>query len=205
MNDVEIRHSFHRKRLRRYHAHGKTLVINELGLDHGRCRADIAVINGCLIGYEIKSDRDSLNRLAEQVQSYNAVFNKVFMIAGERHIDAVQEYIPPHWGLILSTQGPRGAIHFETLRTATWNGDVDPRVLAKLLWRDEVVAILRGKGLSHRVLRQPRATLYTYLIESLGMRELQRVVRECLRTRRNWRYPEQPSLGDGSRLLPPTW
>jgi len=73
MNDLEIRGSFHRKKLRLQHAHVDTLVVDELGLNHGECRADIAVINGHLVGYEIKSNKDSLRRLEGQVNSYNAV------------------------------------------------------------------------------------------------------------------------------------
>ena len=72
MNDAQIRSSFHSKKLRRHHATPDTLVVDELGLKHGKCRADIAVINGHLIGYEIKSDDDSLHRLARQVEAYNA-------------------------------------------------------------------------------------------------------------------------------------
>ena len=83
MNDVEIRQNFHRKILRRQHAHKDTLVIDELGLQHGKCRADIAVVNGHLVGYEIKSSSDSLSRLKQQVESYNAVFDRVFIVAGD--------------------------------------------------------------------------------------------------------------------------
>ena len=58
MNDMLIRESFHRQVLKRYRRSPHTLVLNELGLRHGKCRADIAVVNGSLTGYEIKSDDD---------------------------------------------------------------------------------------------------------------------------------------------------
>jgi len=64
MNDAGIRRNLHCKKLRRHHVDPDTLVVDELGLKHGKCRADIAVINGHLMGYEIKSDDDSLRRLA---------------------------------------------------------------------------------------------------------------------------------------------
>jgi hypothetical protein len=187
MDDAEVRENFHRKRLRRQHAHGGTLVVNELGLNHGRCRADIAIINGRLVGYEIKSDSDSLKRLMEQVRSYNAIFDRVFMIVGERHVKCARKQIPKWWGLILSVRGPRGAVNFQTLRDAKTNECVDPISVARLLWRNEVVEILRQRGVPPRILRQPRANLYEYLVSVLGTREVRRVVRECLKTRRNWR------------------
>ena len=108
MNDEQIRRQFHRKRLRRHHDDSETVVVDELGLKHGRCRADIAVINGHFIGYEIKSDNDSLRRLPEQIDVYSAVFDRASVIVGEKHACAVKSLIPGWWGLILASQGPRG-------------------------------------------------------------------------------------------------
>ncbi|MBP7052551.1 MAG: sce7726 family protein [Phycisphaerae bacterium] len=188
MNDVQVRENFHRKRLRRQHAHSRTLVVNELGLNHGRCRADIAIINGQLVGYEIKSDEDSLRRLDGQVKSYNAVFDRVFMIVGERHLENARKQVPQWWGLILFVRGPRGAINFRTLRNARRNTRQDPISVARLLWRNEVVEILHRRGVPPHVLRQPRAHLYEHLTSVLDIQGLRRTVRKYLRTRRNWRY-----------------
>ena len=91
MNDQQIRVSFHNKWLSKHHNDSKTMVINELGLNHGKSRADIAIINGRLIGYEIKSELDSLRRLNEQIVSYNAVFDRTYLIATQRHL----KYIGP--------------------------------------------------------------------------------------------------------------
>ena len=55
----------------------------------GDCKADIVILNGTTTVYEIKSERDSLSRLKRQIASYREVFAKVFVIAGERHVDAV--------------------------------------------------------------------------------------------------------------------
>lgn len=189
MNDFEIRNNFHRKRLRQQHAHEGTLVVNELGLNHGRCRADIAVVNGCLIGYEIKSDRDSLDRLAEQVKAYNAVFDRAFVVIGERHVGSIEKHIPEWWGLILSWRGPRGAVNFKTLRMGARNEGIDPISMARLLWHSEAAEVLRGRGLSPKILRQPRAILYEHLADILSISDLRRTVRDCLKKRRNWRYP----------------
>ena len=198
MNDIEIRQNFHRKRLRRQHEDKKTLVINELGLNHGECRADIAVINGHIVGYEIKSDRDSLGRLDEQVKSYNTVFDRVSIIVGERHSKSVQERVPEWWGLILSCRGARGAVNFHTLRKASTNASVDPVSLARLLWRNEAAEVLQQKGLPRKTIRQPRATLYQCMVEVLSTRELRMTISEYLKKRRNWRCPESLSLYDGS-------
>jgi len=190
MNDAEIRQSFHRKILRRQHTQKNTLVIDELGLNHGKCRADIAVVNGKFIGYEIKSNNDSLRRLEEQVKSYNAVFDKVSIILGDRYIKSIQNYIPKWWGVIVSIRGPRGAVNFNIIRQAQTNTNTDPISIAQLLWHDEAAEILSPKKLPPKILRQPRDVLYEQLAVLLTANELRKIVRDYLKKRRNWRCPE---------------
>jgi len=193
MNDAAIRQNFHRKRLRRQHAQKDTLVIDELGLNHGKCRADIAVVNGHFVGYEIKSNSDSLRRLEEQVKSYNAVFDKISIVVGDRYINSIQSHIPEWWGVIVSVRGLRGAVNFDTIREAQTNKNVDPISVAQLLWRNEAAEILSQKKLPPKILRQPRAVLYEHLVELLDIRELRKFIRDYFKKRRNWRCPESPS------------
>ncbi len=197
MNDVEIRQNFHRKILRRQHAHKDTLVIDELGLNHGKCRADIAVVNGRFVGYEIKSNNDSLRRLGEQVKSYSAVFDGVSIIVGNRYINCIQDYIPEWWGVIVSARGPRGGVNFDLIRKAQTNKNIDPISIAKLLWRNEAEEILMPKKMPSKILRQPRAILYECLVDVLNTCELRKIVRKYLKNRRNWRCPALPSRYDG--------
>ena len=190
MNDIEIRQNFHKKRLRRQHAQKDTLVIDELGLNHGKCRADIAVVNGQFIGYEIKSNNDSLRRLEKQVKSYNAVFDKVSIIVGDRYVNCIQNYIPDWWGVIVCVRGSRGAVSFDTIRKARTNKNIDPICIAQLLWRNEAAEILSPKKLPPKILRQPRDVLYEHLADLLTVNQLQEVVRDYLKKRRNWRCLE---------------
>jgi len=198
MNDRQIREFFHRKRLRRHHADGDTVVVDELGLKHGRRRADIAVVNGHLIGYEIKSDEDSLCRLDEQIKAYGDVFDRATVIVGTKHADAVFSLVPEWWGIIISRPGARGGISFETARPPGLNRAVDPFSVAQLLWSNEATNILAELGVPQKTLRQRRAVLYQLLVEMLRPDELRRRVRECLKNRRNWRCPPPPSPDDGS-------
>ena len=178
--------------MRLQHAQKDTIVIDELGLNHGKCRADIAVVNGHLVGYEIKSNSDSLRRLKEQVKSYNAVFDKISIVVGDRHIHSIQNYIPQWWGVIVSTRGPRGAVNFDIIRNAQTNKNINPISIARLLWRNEAEEILRQKKLPPRILRQPRAVLYEYLVNTLNICKLRKFIREYFKKRKNWRCPELP-------------
>src|SRR5437660_3724885 len=105
MNDALIREHFHRQVLDFHHSCSDTLVLNGMGLRHGEQRADIVVINGTMTGYEIKSDQDSLVRLAEQVDAYNRVFDHAAVVVGSRHSRSVMSAVPPFWGIFVCHAG----------------------------------------------------------------------------------------------------
>ena len=196
MNDPQIREAFHRKVLQLHHKSADTLVINELGLEHGTCRADIAVVNGDLIGYEIKSDVDSLKRLNSQVNTYNAVFDLASIILTARHLEDAMAIVPYWWGIVLTKVNSREQICFEYLRSPQKNIKTKDYSIAQLLWRDEAQAILIKLGVHGAELRKNRGLLYTDIISMLTPDDLRYTVREYLKKRRRWRGPESPFLND---------
>lgn len=66
----------------------------------GSCKADLAILNGTSTVYEIKSDRDSLARLANQLENYRKVFAKIYVIVGEAHVDEVMNSTPNDVGVM---------------------------------------------------------------------------------------------------------
>lgn len=71
----------------------------------GASKADVAILNGTTTVYEIKSERDSLGRLEQQLINYRKVFASVYVIAGENHVGAVLEAAPADVGVMsLSTR-----------------------------------------------------------------------------------------------------
>jgi hypothetical protein len=66
----------------------------------GACKADLVILNGTATVYEIKSERDSLARLANQVANYKKVFAKVYVVAGESHVRDVLEETPADVGVM---------------------------------------------------------------------------------------------------------
>ena len=77
MNDPRLRRALKSKVLARYAKDPDTRIVDELGLRHGIARVDIAVVNGIIHGYELKSDKDNLKRLPHQIQIYGSVLDKV--------------------------------------------------------------------------------------------------------------------------------
>jgi hypothetical protein len=187
ISERRIRQFVHCKLLRRYRDAPETLVLDELGLEHGSCRADIAVVNGRLIGYEIKSDRDSLARLKRQIIRYDAVFDNVTIVVGPRYGSMIHRRVPRHWGVIIATAGSRGTINFSTKRKPLLNRRVDLLSVAQLLWKAEALRIILNRNPTFGGSRFPRKKLYQYLIDNLDAETIRREVRSCLRRRSNWR------------------
>ena len=67
-------------------------LVEELGLCKGSVRADIAVVNGILKGYEIKSEKDTIARLKTQASVYSQVFDTVTLVVAERHLKKATRY-----------------------------------------------------------------------------------------------------------------
>ncbi len=197
MDDRQIRISFHHKCLGKYHNDSATLVIDELGLQHGKCRADIAVLNGQLIGYEIKSDTDSLRRLNHQVTVYNSVFDHIVAIIASCHLKEAVGMLPEWWGIISVTEGKRGALFFRTIKRSKQNKSVNDYAIAQLLWRNEAQEILATLGVHGKDLRKKRANLYSHIVSKLDSSELRRIVKEYLMNRTNWRCPSLLFPNDG--------
>jgi len=185
--DTDIRIALHAKRLRRVKAQADTLVIDELGLAHAKTRVDVAVINGCIHGYEIKSAKDNLSRLATQIDIYRQTLQKLTIVAAPKHIVGIMGLAPEWCGVIAADQGPRGGIKFQVLRNAAANPEIDPVMMAHLLWRNEVIELLDQAGYPAKELRRPRKQLYETLCEAMTLREITASIRAFMIQRRTWR------------------
>lgn len=192
MRDWEVRQALHRKVLREHHSDPDTLVLEELGLRHGACRVDVAVINGAIHGFEIKSDSDTLDRLPSQAQAYGAVLDRATLVAGVKHVERAMLMIPIWWGVRVATPGPRGGIEFPVVRRNRQNSAISAVAVAELLWRPEVIDALSGRGVPFRLMRKPRADLYRLLAETTPLSELRDLVRQRLKSRERWRGQRPP-------------
>ena len=120
-------------------------IFCELPLCRGIGRADLAAVNGVMAGYEIKSDRDNLQRLSGQVENYQSIFDHCYVVAAPRHLSRVMEVLPPTWGILAVEQGRR-AIAITPVRDAERNAMADLTSVIRLLWKTEVVRVLRRLG-----------------------------------------------------------
>lgn len=193
MRDFDVRKALRREVLKQHERDADTLVLHELGLRHGAARVDVAVVNGALHGYEIKSDSDTLERLPAQVATYGMVLDKATLVVGERHAEKAVALLPDWWGVKIAMQGPRGGISLHEEKRVRMNPSVDPLAVAELLWSNEVRDILRELGFVEKELRKPRAHLYRELVLVIDVNELRDTTRRVLKGREKWRCQPQPA------------
>jgi hypothetical protein len=60
-----------------------------LGLAHAKSRFDVAVINGRIQGYEIESAKNTLDRLATQIDIYRQTLQKLTIVAASKHVAGI--------------------------------------------------------------------------------------------------------------------
>ena len=191
MLDKDVRQAVKDKILKAHINDPSTLVIDELGLDHGRNRVDIAVINGELHGYELKSDSDNLLRLPQQSMTYSSIMDKVTLVVGEKHVQEAINIIPDWWGVKIATMNPRRGVNIVTYRRNKRNKDIDPLELSKLIWKEEALALLAIKiKVDWRIRKLTRKDIYKLIVDTFSLNEIRYNTRAILKSRINWRSGE---------------
>ena len=186
MRDIDIREVLLKSLHNKYCKQCDTLVIEELGLCQGDSRIDIAVINGSVHGYEIKSERDTLDRLPSQQDYYNRVLDCVTVVASSCHLLKVEKLVPSWWGLS-EAEYKNKKLLIRKIRPDTQNTDVDPTAIVQLLWREEALEALKKRDLHKGIVSKPREVLWNRLVECLQIDELRSEVRERIKARQYWR------------------
>jgi hypothetical protein len=197
MRDPEIRGAVKNTLLLPFFSDPNTLIVEELGLRHGAARVDIAVINGELHGYELKSDQDTLKRLPAQAATYNSVLDRITLILTPHHVDQATEMIPDWWGIILAEGQLEDEINLRTIRSGAKNPSVSAIAIARLLWRDEALQLLAELGAIDGMRSKPRTRIYSRIIELIALPQLQDSVRNQLKSRKDWRSAAQRRPCDG--------
>ncbi|WP_026158288.1 sce7726 family protein [Rhizobium leguminosarum] len=146
----------------------------------GTCKADLVILNGTATVYEIKSERDSLARLANQVANYKKVFAKVNVIASEDHVEGVIAAVPEDIGVLCLSK----RYQISTEREGVNRPDrICPQTVFESLRSAEAAAILRALGravpqvpntLLHGALRTIFAELDPSMLHNEMVRTLKR-------------------------------
>ena len=170
----------------------KTEIFEELGVQHGTARIDYAIINGEMCGYEIKSDRDTLERLPEQVRDFGEVFDKLTLVVGKRHLYHAIHEIPEWWGVVLAKEHGNGKLVLQTIRKPDQNPAQREISVARLLWREEALEELKKRNQANGIRSKQREFVYQRLVEVFENPEaLKKFVSSTLISRVGWRSGPQ--------------
>jgi len=191
MKDSQIRAALKSELFSQYGGDPDTVVIDELGLRHGASRIDLVVVNGSLLGFELKSDRDTLKRLPRQAKIYSSVLDSVTLVVCGRHAEPAVQMVPEWWGIKLAeVQGDHRVVLME-LRLPGSNPSPSPLAIAKLLWRNEALGFLEELGQAKGLYSKSRAVIYARLVSVVAVEQIRSRVRRQLKNRADWRPAER--------------
>ena len=198
LRDRDIRLALINK-LNELYAHDRhTLILQEFGLFEHRVRIDLAVVNGMMLGFEIKSDADTLERLPYQQEIYNKIFDKVVIVVGESRVNKIEAIVPEWWGIWVAYNNANG-VDLRIAREPIENQNVEPNALVRCLWKQEALQIIKARQLYEKKLEKARrSVLWGILADSIPVDELKTLVFSCLVQRDGWRIVLPQGSNGGS-------
>ena len=144
-------------------------------------RIDLFMINGTrFIGYEIKGSQDNPKRLIKQIERFRKYLNKLVIIIEPKHSKIVEEIVPDFCGIIeVFKFGNQWEVM--TTRKAKIINEQDPKNLVRVLWKSEMVDILK----SHQahVSGANKTVLCNMILNKYSLKELKIIIRESFKLR----------------------
>jgi len=126
---------------------GETRIFEEFPM--GDSRADMLLVTKTkLIGLEIKSDRDSFVRLERQIKDYERFFDTNYLVVGTYHVEEALRTVPAHWGIYEVYEDAEGTYVMELVRSASMALKDNTEEKLNLLWRNELMQIVRDYRLA---------------------------------------------------------
>ncbi len=165
------------------------LLIDELGFSNkdpnssvdSTFRADLALANGRLVGFEIKSEKDSLKRWTSQMKAYLNVFDEVWLCVHGKHLESALTITPKKIGIIVVD-------NFESLalvRMANNHATNNTYDLSGLLWKDELIDLAKQYEIKIKS-RTTKNEMRELLADSLDINLVRAFVLKQLKLRKNY-------------------
>jgi hypothetical protein len=180
MKDLEIRQVLHSYLCKTNEKFKDSIIVDELNLCNGLARIDVAVINGILHGFEIKSEEDNLTRLPNQVKYYNKSLEKITVAINPFHLESILNFIPYWWGILIIDE------NINEFRPAAYNPIIESNSLLQLLWKEELLYLLDKYKIEFKK-NLNRKIMGEIIAGKLNVDNISQEVRELLKSRKNWR------------------
>ncbi|MBY5552627.1 sce7726 family protein [Rhizobium leguminosarum] len=153
-------------------------MLEEFKMPRPSARIDVALVNGEMAGFEIKSDRDTLTRLASQVPAFSRFFDRVSLVTTQKHLAEAKTKIPNWWGIVVFCDDGR----FKIARTSKRNRSVDVTAFLFALSKRELMSIARRAGITLPSTAK-KDTVVDLLATSLLKSDIRSLAREAIKSR----------------------
>ncbi|GGN64104.1 sce7726 family protein [Oceanobacillus indicireducens] len=184
LNDKGVRKLLDKELQSQYRDDPNTRIINELGINNGKSRVDVAVVNGIIHGYEIKSDYDTLDRLPRQISYYNKLFQRMTIVSSRKYYQQILEMVPKWWGIkIISWDATRLIEKRKGRKQSTQDKDT----LLSLLWKEDLEDFIDVMGYPKKMKKLKKHQLLEIFSREADVYTIQQHVYRSLKTRENWR------------------
>ncbi len=192
ISDREIRAALHTALAAR---HADSLIVHEMRLRASQAVLDVAAIDENLHGYEIKSSRDNLTRLARQSDYYDRTCDFITLVStNPKHVTA----IPEHWGFAI-VDGTNDKVDIDWKRNAERNVTFRVQDLLYILRSSELQRLLRANG-QRGYASATKARLVDQALSLLGATTARAIAIEILRTRKTWSIRQLAVANETARL-----
>ena len=181
MRDFDIRVLLKQTELSKYINDDHSKVVEELKLPLTGSIIDMAVINGSLHGFEIKSAIDTLQRLPTQLIAYTKIFDYLTVVTEEKHSNKILKILPDWVGLYVCCEN-NGVPKVKKIKKSKQNNSKESFFIAKLLWRTEILDILREQKIAHKKVDR-NWILCENLANNINVKTLSEIVRQKLKGR----------------------
>ena len=194
--DIDIRHKMKSSILKDFIIDDQSRIVEEFALCYVDARIDIAVINGSLYGYEIKSESDDLRRLPSQMMAYLKIFDYLTVVTSENHINEVFITSPGQCGIVLVKRDDTSKqSNLTEIRPPLKNEFIEKQALIQLLWKDELLDVLSNYQI-RGYKSKSKPLLWDIISDLVPIDEISTIVREKIKARSNWRVDVSPFQND---------
>lgn len=138
------------------------LIAEEINIHNGNAIADIVAIYSDSHCFEIKSDRDNINRVLRQAKYYDLTFSKITLVTTEKNKLKAQEILPEYWGILIASNEV-GEIKLSYLRKAKTNPKWCSEKALLSLWKSELIDTCLNLNLTDIKQNFSREKLATHL------------------------------------------
>ncbi len=184
ITESELR-AFVRERLSARASAPGARMFEELGIERGAARVDVALVDKGIEAFELKSDLDDFGRLHNQIHAYNRVFDRITLVTGAKLSDVAVDVMPRWWGIWAVRRLKNGNLSLKKVRDAANNPRQETRSLATLLWREEAAAVLLDETGESPSKRASRSQLCESIAEQVQLLSLRRQVARRLVNRQS--------------------